>query len=104
MESLWNGNQKYWLRTLQIARLNSVARIQRCAQIMGRNEKDTLSAAQIFYPCMQASDIFHLNADIAQLGMDQRKVNVLAREIAEKLGYKKPVAVHHHILKRLKGS
>ena len=98
---LWaseNMDQKYWLRTLQIARLNSVARIQRCAQIMGRNEKDTLSAAQIFYPCMQASDIFHLNADIAQLGMDQRKVNVLAREIAPKLGHNKPIAVHHHML------
>src|SRR3989344_5108755 len=28
-------NQEYWLRTLQIARMNSVQRITRCAQIMG---------------------------------------------------------------------
>ncbi|PIO03676.1 tyrosine--tRNA ligase, partial [Candidatus Micrarchaeota archaeon CG09_land_8_20_14_0_10_55_25] len=47
---------------------------------------------------MQASDIFQLGVDIAQLGMDQRKVNVLAREVAPKLGYKKPIAVHHHML------
>jgi len=51
---------------------------------------------------MQASDIFQLKVDIAQLGMDQRKVNVLAREIAPKLGYKKPLAIHHHMLMGLK--
>ena len=47
---------------------------------------------------MQAADIYHLKADIAQLGMDQRKVNMLAREIFPKLGFEKPVAVHHHML------
>jgi tyrosyl-tRNA synthetase len=47
---------------------------------------------------MQAADIFYLGADICQLGTDQRKINVLAREIAHELGYKKPVAVHHHML------
>ncbi|MDP2947438.1 MAG: tyrosine--tRNA ligase, partial [Nanoarchaeota archaeon] len=101
VEFLWaseNMDSNYWLRVLKIARLNSVERIVRCSQIMGRSEKDTLSAAQIFYPCMQCSDIFHLEADIAQLGMDQRKVNVLAREVAPKLGQKKPIAVHHHML------
>jgi tyrosyl-tRNA synthetase len=47
---------------------------------------------------MQAADIFHLQADICQLGLDQRKVNMLAREIGEKLGFWKPVCVHHHML------
>ncbi len=101
VEFLWaseNMDQDYWLRVLKIGRLNTVTRITRCAQIMGRSEKEKLTAAQIFYPCMQCSDIFQLKADIAQLGMDQRKVNVLAREVAPKLGYKKPVAVHHHML------
>jgi tyrosyl-tRNA synthetase len=101
VEFLWASkhmNQDYWLRTIKIAKINSITRITRCAQIMGRSEKDALSAAQIFYPCMQCSDIFHLNADITQLGMDQRKVNVLAREVAPKLGYKKPIIVSHHML------
>jgi len=83
---------------LKIARLNSLARITRCSQIMGRTNKDKLTAAQIFYPCMQAADIWNLKADIAQLGMDQRKVNVLARETFPKLGLKKPIAIHHHML------
>jgi len=30
--------------------------------------------------------------------MDQRKVNVLAREIGEKLGFWKPVVISHHML------
>jgi tyrosyl-tRNA synthetase len=30
--------------------------------------------------------------------MDQRKAHVLAREIFPKMGWKKPVAVHHHLL------
>jgi len=101
VEFLWaseNMDQKYWLDVLRIGRINSVARITRCSQIMGRTDKDELLAAQIFYPCMQAADIFKLEVDIMQLGMDQRKVNVLAREVAEKLGYKKPVAVHNHML------
>lgn len=102
VEFLWASDvmhdTDYWLKVLTIGRLNSVARITRCAQIMGRNESDSLSAAQIFYPCMQCADIFHLKADIAQLGLDQRKVNVLAREVAPKLGYRKPIVVSHHML------
>ncbi len=92
------NKSEYWKKVMQIARLNTVNRIIRCSQIMGRKESESLSAAQIFYPVMQAADIFQLNIDICQLGMDQRKVNMLAREIAPKLGHKVPVAVHHHML------
>ena len=47
---------------------------------------------------MQAADIYHLRADIAQLGLDQRKVNMLARDVFPKLGFRKPIALHHHML------
>ena len=83
---------------MQIARNSTMQRILRTVQIMGRSESDSLQASQIIYPCMQAADIFQLKADICQLGMDQRKVNVLAREIGPKLGLWKPVVVSHHIL------
>lgn len=102
VEFVWASDlvkdDNYWSTVMQIARHSTVKRILRCSQIMGRSESDALQASQILYPCMQAADIFYLNVDIAQLGMDQRKVNVLARELAPKLGYKKPVAVHHHML------
>jgi tyrosyl-tRNA synthetase len=91
-------DEAYWKTVMQIARESSLDRILRTTQIMGRSEKDKLSAAQILYPCMQAADIFHLRADITQLGMDQRKVNMLAREVGPKLGFWKPVVVSHHML------
>jgi tyrosyl-tRNA synthetase len=66
---------------------------------MGRSETDELSAAQILYPCMQCADIFFLEADICQLGMDQRKVNVLAREYCDDIKRKnKPIILSHHML------
>ena len=43
---------------MDIATKNNLPRIKRCCTIMGRNEEDDLSAAQIFYPCMQCADIF----------------------------------------------
>jgi tyrosyl-tRNA synthetase len=77
----------YWDIVMRIATETSLKRILRTTQIMGRSEADDLSAAQILYPLMQAADIFMLNARVTQLGMDQRKVNMLARQVAEKVGY-----------------
>ncbi len=102
VEFVWSNDivndRDYWKIVMSVARNNTVKRMTRCAQIMGRKESESLSAAQILYPCMQAADIFYLKADIAQLGMDQRKVNVLARETGGKLGFWKPVVVSHHML------
>ena len=69
---------------------------------MGRKETDKMQASQIFYPCMQATDIFFLKADICQLGMDQRKVNTFAIEYAMKVGLPKPVVISHHMMYGLK--
>lgn len=89
---------EYWKKVMQIARNSTINRIIRTGQIMGRKEADVQQASQILYPCMQAADIFQLEADICQLGMDQRKVNVLARELAPSLGFAKPVVISHHML------
>lgn len=96
---------EYWSRVMSIATLNSVSRVKRCCTIMGRSEGDDLSAAQIMYPCMQCADIFFLKADICQLGMDQRKVNMLAREYCDQVKPKiknKPIILSHHMLPGLK--
>lgn len=98
-EEIVNNPMEYWSVVLDVARRNNVSRIKRCGQIMGRNESEDLSAAQIFYPCMQCADIFFLKADICQLGMDQRKVNVLAREYCDDIKRKyKPIILSHHML------
>ncbi|GAQ78185.1 Tyrosyl-tRNA synthetase [Klebsormidium nitens] len=105
VQFLWSSEEinskahEYWPLVMDIARKNNLARIVRCSQIMGRNEKDDLSAAQILYPCMQCADIFFLKADICQLGMDQRKVNMLAREYCDEIKRKnKPIILSHHML------
>lgn len=102
VEFIWaselTDSSEYWKTVMQVATNCTVNRIVRCSQIMGRGEHETLSAAQLLYPSMQCADIFHLNVDICQLGLDQRKVNMLARELGPKLGFWKPVVVSHHML------
>ncbi|XP_030947789.1 tyrosine--tRNA ligase 1, cytoplasmic-like [Quercus lobata] len=105
VEFLWSSKEinsrahEYWPLVMDIARRNTVSRIKRCGQIMGRSDEEELTAAQIFYPCMQCADVFFLKADICQLGMDQRKVNVLAREYCDHIKRKnKPIILSHHML------
>ena len=92
------NSQEYWKKVMKVAQAVTVNRAIRCGQIMGRKEDEVLQASQIIYPCMQCADIFEFEADITQLGMDQRKVNILAREIGEKIGFWKPVVISHHML------
>ncbi|MBS3176556.1 tyrosine--tRNA ligase [Candidatus Woesearchaeota archaeon] len=91
-------DRDYWKKVINIARNSTVKRVTRCVEIMGRHENEALQTSQMLYPCMQAADIFQLEADIAQLGMDQRKVNMLARELAPKFGWQKPLSISHHML------
>ncbi len=103
VEFIWTSefvkdHPEYWETVLKLSMNTTVQRVLRCGQIMGREESTSNPAAQIMYPLMQAADIHHLGADIAQLGMDQRKVNMLARDIFPRLGFSIPVVVSHHML------
>lgn len=92
-------NSDYWKLVIQVGRTNALRRFIRTAEIMGRAESlKALTGANIIYSCMQVADIFMLNAKITQLGMDQRKLNMLAREIGPQLGFWKPVVISHHML------
>jgi tyrosyl-tRNA synthetase len=92
------SDPKYWKIVMRIAINSTIQRIVRCGTILGRKESEMRQASQILAPVMQAADIFYLKADICQLGMDQRKVNILARELGDKLGYWKPIVISHHML------
>jgi len=94
---------KYWDRVLRVAKETTLNRSLRATTIMGRKEGELQSTAQLFYPSMQVADIFEIDVDICQLGLDQRRANILGREIAEKNHWKKPVAVHHHMILGLQG-
>jgi tyrosyl-tRNA synthetase len=110
VEFIWASEEigkdpiKYYDKVHDIAQNMSVKRILECTPIMGRNDSDSLSASQFLYPLMQCADIFHLGVNICQLGMDQRKVNMLARDYCTKKKIKrKPIILSHHMLMGLNG-
>ncbi|MDI6904515.1 MAG: tyrosine--tRNA ligase [Candidatus Bathyarchaeia archaeon] len=91
----------YWTKTITIAKNLTIARTRRTLEIAGRKETEAHYVSDFLYTPMQVADIFHMKVKICQLGMDQRKANVVARELGEKLGFWKPICVHHHLLQGL---
>ncbi|KAG5547144.1 hypothetical protein RHGRI_012982 [Rhododendron griersonianum] len=94
VEFIWSSEEinsrgsEYLPLVTDIASRFTLSRIKRCAPIMGRSEDDELMASQV---------------DICQMGMDQRKVNVLAREYCDLDKSKnKPIILSHHMLPGLK--
>jgi tyrosyl-tRNA synthetase len=76
-------------------------------------KSNTMPTSYLLYAAMQCADIYFLKADICQLGMDQKKVNMLAREYHDQLFCKKytqklveyrpkPIIISHHMLMGLK--
>jgi tyrosyl-tRNA synthetase len=107
IELVWSSDLcskgDYWKKVVLVAKNISVKRATRALTVMGRKEGELIEVAQYFYPAMQTADIFELGVDITQLGLDQRRANMLAREVGPKLGWKKPVVVSHHMLPGLQG-
>jgi len=106
VEFIWASDsmdREYWKKVILVAKNTTVSRAERCMSIMGRKAGELKDTGQYFYPMMQTADIFHLNVDICQLGLDQRRANMLAREVGPKLGWGKPVIVSHHMLMGLEG-
>jgi tyrosyl-tRNA synthetase len=107
-------NPDFWLTLLEIGKTTTLARTKRSITIMGREESDDgIQTDKLFYPIMQAADIFLLQANIAHAGIDQRKVHVIAKDAALQVkthplrdangNQIKPVAIHHPILLSLAG-
>ena len=95
---------EYWEKVIRIAKSVSVKRTWRALPVMGRETSMTdIETAWVFYPCMQAADIFQMNLDVACSGIDQRKAHMLARDAAEKLKWKKPSCIHTPLLIGLQG-
>jgi len=95
---LYHNNDDYWRKLIRFSKHMTLSRTLRCMTIMGRSENENLDLSQYFYPPMQAVDVHEIGADIPHGGLDQRKAHVLAREVFPKMGWNKPVAVHHHLL------
>ena len=98
------GSSEYWARVVRVAKATSLARTRRAMSIMGRGEEESnLDTSRLFYPAMQAADIFELGVDLAYGGTDQRRAHILAREVAHHYGWPSPAAIHTPLLSSLKG-
>ena len=98
------GSSDYWARVVRVAKATSLQRTKRAMTILGRGEEEaSLDTAKLFYPAMQAADIFELPVDLAYAGIDQRRAHVLAREVAHHYGWPVPAAVHTPLVSSLKG-
>lgn len=98
------SDKDYWGTLVRIAKRTSLARIKRALTIMGRTSDEAeTDFSKLIYPLMQVTDIFYLKVDIALGGLDQRKAHMLARDLAERLGFAKPAAIHTPIVSSLYG-
>ena len=106
VEYLWTSDlvddKDYWEKVVRVMKSTSLKRMLRAMPIMGRSADSVdVESAWALYPALQTSDIFQMKLDVAAAGMDQRKVHMLAREVAPKLGYTPPVCLHGPLLPSL---
>jgi len=105
---LYHNNDLYWATFVDISKHTSLSRILRSITIMGRQEGESVDFAKLLYPPMQVADIFIQGVNMPHAGLDQRKAQVIARDVALNLSFCplvnkkgqqiKPVAVHHHLI------
>jgi len=104
----YHNNDKYWLDVIDVSKHTSLSRMQRSITIMGRTEGGSVDFAKLIYPPMQVADIFAQQINMSHAGIDQRKAQVIARDVALKLSFDpllnskkekiKPMAVHHSLI------
>lgn len=104
---LYHNNDDYWETVVDISKNTTLGRIERSITIMGRKEGESVDFAKLLYPPMQVADIFVQGVKLAHAGNDQRKAQVISRDVGLKLKNPlknkkgdsiKPVAVHGHLI------
>ena len=100
-QAIKERSTEYWSLVMEISRQFSIKRVKECSIIQGREESDNLMTSSLLYSIMQAVDVIFLNIDVASLGVDQRKVLMLNREMNN---HPKPIVILHHMLLGLDGT
>jgi tyrosyl-tRNA synthetase len=99
--SSFQFEKEYQLDVMRLAQASTVNRGIRSMQEIARDvENATIS--QLWYPLMQVADIKYLGADVAEGGLEQRKVHMIGKDTVNI--HKHPfVAVHTPLISSLKG-
>lgn len=101
-------DMSYFDWELLVSKELTLNRVLKSMSIMGKEAGDGVEFASLRYPPMQCTDAFFMGTHLVHAGLDQRKVHVLMREVANvvddkvalKLGGErvKPIAIHHALL------
>ncbi len=112
-KDLYANNIVHWETFMEVGQHVTLSRNMRSISIMGKKDGTDVSMATLFYPPLQAADIFTLGANLAHAGTDQRKIHVVARQVATKLKINPlrnkageviaPVAIHQNLIAGLTG-
>jgi tyrosyl-tRNA synthetase len=93
--------QEYQFDVMKMAQESTINRGLRSMQEVAR-DVDNATISQLWYPLMQVVDIKYLGADVAQGGLEQRKIHMIGRENSKVLKHSF-VAVHTPLITSLKG-
>lgn len=92
----------YTTKVYQLATMTTLKRAKRSMDQVSRHD-DNPKVASVIYPIMQTVDMVALEVDVALGGMEQRKIQMLARENLEKIDENVPVCIHTPLLHGLDG-
>lgn len=99
--SSFQFGKEYIMDVMRMSQASTINRGLRSMQEIARDiENATIS--QLLYPLMQVMDIKYLKADVAEGGLEQRKVHMIGKDMMNILQHKF-VAVHTPLITSLKG-
>ena len=99
--SSFQFEKEYQLDVMRLAQASTINRGLRSMQEIARDvENATIS--QLLYPLMQVVDIKYLEADVAEGGLEQRKVHMIGKDMAKTLNHEF-IAFHTPLITSLKG-
>jgi tyrosyl-tRNA synthetase len=97
-EEIKSHPEEYFKHLLRVATRSSLNSVKKCCTIMGKKDERNLKSSDILYALMQATDVFFLGVDATQLGLDQRKVNMHVRDVADEKTDAKPIVISHRMM------
>jgi tyrosyl-tRNA synthetase len=100
--STYQTTSEYSDKVYKLSTLVTLKRAKRSMDQVSRYDENP-KVSSVIYPLMQVVDMMFLNVDLALGGMEQRKIQMLARENLSKLDFKAPVCIHTPLLRGLDG-
>ncbi|MDR3292075.1 MAG: tyrosine--tRNA ligase [Methanobrevibacter sp.] len=100
--SSYQTKPDYTDHVYKLSTLTTLKRAKRSMDQVSRHDENP-KVGNVIYPLMQVVDMRFLNVDIALGGMEQRKIQMLAREMLPKIDFEPPVCIHTPLLHGLDG-